>query len=283
MFYFANILQPLLDVNEAILKFWHTTVGLSWGASIIGLTVVIRLAILPLSYKQIRSMQAMQRLQPQMKKLQERYKDDKARQREELMKFYRDHSVNPLGSCLPLVFQLPFFFSLFYLQRSQHFKNEVRGGEKFFFIPDITKPLTHHAGVLAVMIVLYVGSQLASSLVSASSIQDKNQRRLMLALPIFFVFFVIRFPAGLLVYWITTNVWTVGQQLAVKRFLPAPPPHTAAEAAEVRETVKAGSTGNGGKATTPGKAKAAASSNGGPHKAPPGAPRKRKKRSGRRR
>src|SRR5579884_638963 len=98
--------KQLISLNEDILKFWHNTVGLSWGAAIIGLTVVIRLAILPLTYRQVRSMQALQRLQPEMKKLQQRYKDDKQRLNEELMKFYREHGVNPLGSCLPLVLQL---------------------------------------------------------------------------------------------------------------------------------------------------------------------------------
>ena len=81
------------------------------------LTVVVRLAILPLTFKQVRSMQAMQRLQPEMKKLQERYKDDRQRMNQEMMKLYQEHKVNPLGSCLPLLLQLPFFLSLFYLQR----------------------------------------------------------------------------------------------------------------------------------------------------------------------
>src|SRR4029453_8364942 len=153
-----------IDINEAILGFWHDTVGFGWGASIIGLTIVIRLLILPLTFKQVRSMQAMQRLQPEMKKLQARYKDDRQRMNEELMKLYRENQVNPLGSCLPLLLQLPFFLSLFYLQQSEPFRALVRdtggslgvlagggsmdaasavtGGEKFLFIPDLTVPPT---------------------------------------------------------------------------------------------------------------------------------------------
>src|ERR687893_2570690 len=96
----ANIFQPLIDVAEAILRFFHDSLGFSWGWSIVGLTVVVRLAILPLTFKQVRSMQAMQKLQPEMTKLQQRYKDDRQRMNQELMKLYQEHQVNPLGSCL---------------------------------------------------------------------------------------------------------------------------------------------------------------------------------------
>ena len=239
--YLATFIQPLVDLNDAILKFWHDQVGLSWGLAIIGLTVVIRAAILPLTFRQVRSMQALQRLQPEMKRIQERYKEDKQRQQQEMMKFYQEHGVNPLASCLPLVLQLPFFFSLFYLLRSSTFKEDIMGEEKFLFIPNLAKPLTGHPAALIMMIVLYVGTQLASTMVSTMT-ADPNQRRLMLALPFVFVFFVFRFEAGLLVYWVATNTWTIGQQLFIKRFLPppepivagAPPPREAAAAVEDR-------------------------------------------------
>src|SRR5829696_2681505 len=177
---FANIFQPLIDVAEAILRFYHDTVGVGWGFSIVLLTVTVRLAILPLTFKQVRSMQAMQRLQPQMK---------------ELMKLYQEHQVNPLGSCLPLLLQLPFFLSLFYLQQSEGFRALVRdtggslgvlsgggpidtaaavqGGEKFLFIPDLTVPPT--GGVLVALILIYICTQLGSSTVSAMAMTDKNQ------------------------------------------------------------------------------------------------------------
>jgi YidC/Oxa1 family membrane protein insertase len=240
---FAIIFQPLIDVAEAILRFYHDTVGVGWGFSIVLLTMTVRLAILPLTFKQVRSMQAMQRLQPEMKKLQARYKDDKQRMNQELMKLYQEHQVNPLGSCLPLVLQLPFFLSLFYLQQSEGFRALVRdtgaatgilggggplaeahavtGGEQFLFIPDLTVPPT--GGVLVALIVIYILTQLGSSTVSAMAMTDKNQKRLMFALPFLFVPFIINFPAGLLVYWITTNTWTIGQQLLIRKVLP--PPH----------------------------------------------------------
>src|SRR3954471_13522407 len=229
----ANILQPLIDINEAILGFWHDTVGFGWGASIIGLTIVIRMLILPLTFKQVRSMQALQRLQPEMKKIQARYKDDKQRQQQAMMEFYKEHQVNPLGSCLPLLLQFPFFIGLYQTLRSTEFQNRVaeNGGGKFLFIPDITKPLTGHTTELVVMIVIYVGTQLLSSYVSAFNIQDKNQKRLLFLFPFLFVPVVINFEAGLLIYWITTNSWTIGQQLFVRRFLPPPEPHLAGASA----------------------------------------------------
>jgi YidC/Oxa1 family membrane protein insertase len=315
MIVLANILQPLIDINEAVLRFWHNDVGLSWGASIIGLTVVIRLLILPLTFKQVRSMQALQRLQPEMKKIQQRYKDDKQRQQQAMMEFYKEHQVNPLGSCLPLILQIPFFIGLYQTLRSAGFKAEVGDAGQFFFIPNITKPLTGHTTELVVMIVLYVGTQLASSYVSSFNVQDKNQKRLLFLFPFLFVPVVINFEAGLLIYWITTNCWTIGQQLFVRKFLPPPEPHFAtAGGGGTGGATGSGGTGgaggggprsgrggpssdNGGDAARPKKkergSRTAAvakgggggngSDDGGPKKAPPPSPRKKKKRSGRRR
>lgn len=283
MIVLANVLQPLVDFAEAILKFWHDQIGLNWGLSIVGLTVVVRLLILPLTFKQVRAMQELQRLQPEIKRIQERYKDDRQRMNEEMMKFYREHKVNPLGSCLPLLLQLPFFISLFYLLRGDAFQKDIRGEEAFLFIPDLAKPVTDHPGVLVTLIVIYVVTQLGASLVTALS-ADKNQRRLMLALPFVFVIFIVNFEAGLIVYWITTNVWTVGQQLLVKKLLPRPEPLVAGASATVSKPARgkpptpaavAAGEGGGGNPSRP---------QGGARKAPPPSPRKRKrKRSGRRR
>ena len=296
----AHILQPLIDLNETILHFFHDDVGLGWGFSIICLTIVIRLAILPLTFKQVRSMQEMQRFSPEMQRIRERYKGDKQRQNEELMKLYKEHGFNPLGSCLPLLLQLPFFFSLYEtLKSGGDTAKEIAasGEESFLFIPDLTAKLTDHPGTLAVMVVLYVGSQLGSSYVSSLSVQDKNQRRLLFIFPFVFVPIVIQFPAGLMVYWITTNVFTVVQQLAVRKFLPAPEPHGPKdEKAEPRERgasrKRGGAATAGARAAVDGKGAAKGTkprsasngkSDGGPAKPPPRSPRKKKKRTGRRR
>ena len=243
MFVSANIFQPLIDIFEAVLKFFHNSVGISWGWSIVLLTVVMRAILVPLTVKQFHSMQKMQRMQPQLKAIQTKYKEDKQRQQQEMMKFYKENDINPLGSCLPLVAQLPVFISLFYMLRqdlrknicpaTQHAYQLVHGaghttpcgpnnGAGFLFIPDLTDKAT--GVVLVVLLLLYVGSQLASSLMMSSPMMDPTQRKLMMLLPLFFVVVVINFPAGLLVYWITTNLWTMGQQYAVRRMIGPPTP-----------------------------------------------------------
>lgn len=227
---FTNILQPLIDVFEQVLLFFHDQVGLSWGWSIIAMTAVVRAVMIPLTLKQFRSMQALQRLSPQIKELQKKYKDDRQRLNQEMMKFYQENKVNPFGSCLPLLLQLPVFISLFYMLQSD-LRLDICGQDEnpcgpgaasFLGIPDITDKAT--GSTLVILIVLYVGSQLLSSVLMASATVDKNQRMIMLALPFIFVPFIINFPAGLMVYWITTNLWTVGQQYIIRRTVGHTPP-----------------------------------------------------------
>jgi len=150
---------------------------------------------------------------------------------------------------------------------------------KFLFLPDITSKATGAA--LIVLIVLYVGSQLASTLI-ATATADPNQRRLMLLLPVVFVVILYRYPAGLLVYWITTNMWTIAQQYLIKKRMPPPPrPETAKGAANGKplSALKAALAGAAG-APTP---VTDGAPNGGSASPPPRSPRKKKKRSGRRR
>ena len=128
---------------SAILEFWHDLIGLgSWGWSIILLTFTVRLAILPLTFKGVKSMQRLQTLQPEIKKIQERYKDDKQRMNQEVMAFYQREKVNPLGSCLPLLLQIPFFISLFYLLRSSSFQADIASNPGFGPIDNLAEKVT---------------------------------------------------------------------------------------------------------------------------------------------
>ncbi len=318
----ANVIQdafsPLISLFESVMVFIHAhLVGGSWGLAIVGLTVLIRAVLVPVTFKQLKSMQEMQRLAPQINALKEKYKEDKQRQQQELMKFYQENKINPLASCLPLLMQLPVFVSLFYMLRTDlkldicgpqlrsHFSRTLghhilhnsqipaKGLEKigceqvathsakFLFLPDITNKATGVA--LIVLIVLYVGSQLASTLI-ATATADPNQRRLMLLLPVVFVVILYRYPAGLLVYWITTNVWTIGQQYLIRRHMPPPPKPDVAAGAPNGKPVRslraalAGATAG----VTGGQADGAAVAAPTPS-TPPRPPRKKKKRSGRRR
>jgi YidC/Oxa1 family membrane protein insertase len=320
------VLKQLIDVFDAVIQFFHDQFGFGWGLSIIALTVGVRLLLMPLTIKQFRSMQSMQRLGPEMKKLQAKYKDDRQRLNQEMMKLYQEHQVNPFGSCLPLVAQMPVFISLFYMLRAD-LKLDICGdalraagkatgsalqntscsevsegtAHQFLFINDLTDKAT--GSVLVILIVLYIGSQLLSSLLMSVT-ADKNQRMLMIALPFVFTIFVIGFPTGLLVYWITTNLWTVGQQYVLRRRAgilkgPLPIPEGGLEPPTPRGDAPAGMPGLFGKltqrVTDQAEADAKAKSGDGPSKgaakpsgsrtaAPPPPPRaKKKKRSGRRR
>ena len=212
----ANILQPLIDLAEAVIVFFHDDVGFGWGAAIVALTFVTRLVILPLSVSQIRSMRALQAYSPQIKAIQERYKDDKQRQQREMIAFYQENKINPFASCIPLLLQLPVFLALYQLLNGD-FKDRI--DESFLFIESLAEKAT--GGPLIALIVLFIVTQLGASLVMASR-ADKNQRIIMFVLPFVFAPFVIGFPAGLAVYWISTNVWTLGQQSVVKYFFPPP-------------------------------------------------------------
>jgi YidC/Oxa1 family membrane protein insertase len=255
--FLASILQPLKDGAEAILLFLHDDVDFGWGMSIVGMTVIVRMAIVPLTIKQIRSMNALRELQPQVKEIQEKYKEDRQRMNQEMMKFYRENKVNPLSSCLPLLLQLPVFLALFQLLRSHEFASKVAADppEGWLFIDDLTEKAT--GAPLIALMVLYVGSQMGASLVMSVS-ADKTQQRIMLLLPLAFAVIIPSFPAGLIVYWITTNFWTFGQQVAVRKI--APPPQLA--------PVAGGGNGSG-------DAGAGASA---PGRAPPPPPRKKKRR-----
>jgi YidC/Oxa1 family membrane protein insertase len=307
--FIANVLQPLIDACQWVLEFWHGVIGdgpNSWGWSIILLTFTVRILILPLTFKGVKGMQRLQVLQPEIKKIQERFKDDKQRQQQEVMAFYQREKVNPLSSCLPLLLQIPFFISLFYLLRSDAFKADIANNPGFYPIDNLAEKVTGDPVLLGALIVLYVGTQLAASAVTAFS-ADPMQRRIMFALPFVFVIFIINFEAGLILYWITTNVWTIGQQLLVKKLYPKPVIEAEAERERAASTpargkppstVVAASDGGNGKdgksakdakdgkeAGKPAaKSGASASGSGGARtKAPPASPRKKKKRSGRRR
>ena len=218
----AHILQPLIDAAEAVIVFLHDEAGFSWGLAIVGLTFITRILILPLSVKQISSMRHLQQHGPELKALQERYKDDKERLQREMMAFYRENKINPLASCWPLLLQLPVFFALFELLRSDSFTADVLNSPPigFLFIDNLTVKAT--GAELVALMLLFIVTQLGAGLVMSSRIQDRNQKIIMYALPIVFAPFIATQPAGLAVYWISTNVWTLGQQWVVHTFFPPP-------------------------------------------------------------
>ncbi|MFM9368942.1 membrane protein insertase YidC [Streptomyces sp. Da 82-17] len=228
--------------------------GWAWGLSIVSLVVLIRICLIPLFVKQIKATRGMQTLQPEMKKIQERYKNDKQRQSEEMMKLYKETGTNPLSSCLPILAQSPFFFALYHVLNSiasnktvgdvidqsllaSAQKAHIFGAPlaaKFMDSPEkvaaLDASLTNVRIVTAVMIIMMSLSQFFTQRQLMTKNVDmtvktpfmQQQKMLMYVFPIIFAVFGINFPVGVLVYWLTTNVWTMGQQMYVIRQNPTP-------------------------------------------------------------
>ena len=250
-----SVLQPLENVLTEVLKWLHGTVGFSWAWSIVALTVLVRMALVPITVRQIHSMQNLQAHAPEMKSIQQKWKHDKQRQNEELMKFYRENEINPAASCLPILLQIPIFISLFYVLRGfekEIFPSYPGSSLEWLSLVDITEPVKNGWGPL--LVVIYVASQLSSSYFMSTTMQGA-QRIMLMVLPIVFIPFIINFPAGLMIYWLTTNLWTTGQGLVTRRLMPkpAPPEKRSSRTPAKDEPPPPSGNGSGGK----GRAKAA--------------------------
>ncbi|MGW0464977.1 membrane protein insertase YidC [Streptomyces sp. NPDC003027] len=227
--------------------------GWAWGLSIVSLVVLIRICLIPLFVKQIKSTRNMQALQPKMKAIQERYKSDKQRQSEEMMKLYKETGTNPLSSCLPILAQSPFFFALYHVLSNIAEGDEVgvinrslleSAREAHIFGAPLAATFTDSAQhvaaldasltsvriVTAIMIVLMSASQFYTQRqlmmknvdLSVKTPYMQQQKMLMYIFPVIFAVMGINFPVGVLVYWLTTNVWTMGQQMYVISQNPTP-------------------------------------------------------------
>jgi YidC/Oxa1 family membrane protein insertase len=219
----GGILSPIENALAWLLTHLHDSVGFSWGWSIIALTIIVRVAIVPLMVRQIHSTQAMQAHMPEMKRIQQQYKGDRQRLNEELMKFYRENNINPAAPCLPLVVQIPIFFALYFVLKN--FTKHVTAAPHelgWLIVPNITAKITAHWSGY-VLLVVYVVSQVSSGYFASATAQ-RSQRILLMVLPVFFVPVITRFPVGLLMYWMTTNLWTVGQGVVTRRMVPKPQP-----------------------------------------------------------
>ena len=221
----GGILSPIENVLTEVLIWLHETGGLTWAWSIVALTVIVRMLLVPVAIRQIHSMQSLQIHAPEMKAIQQRYKADRQKQSEELMKFYKENKINPYASCLPIVFQIPIFIALFFVLRD--FEDEVYGKFEqttleWLNLIDITEPTKDGFGPL--LLVVYVISQLTSTWLMSTSMQSAAQRWMIMLLPIVFIPFILSFPSGLMIYWLTTNLWTTGQGLITRRQMPRPVP-----------------------------------------------------------
>jgi YidC/Oxa1 family membrane protein insertase len=273
----ASILTPLEDLLTWILTNLHDTVGLSWAWSIVALVVIVRIVLVPLTVRQIHSMQNLQAHAPEMKAIQQKFKHDKQKMNQEMMAFYRENQINPASSCLPILAQFPIFIGLFFVLRD--FDDEILTQAQYkgssvdwLSLIDITDDTKVGWGPL--LIVLYGISQLTSSYLMSQNMQPA-QRALLLILPIAFIPFVLNFPSGLMLYWLTTNLWTTGQGLITRRLTPKPqPPPKRSSRTPPREAAQAAAEEDG--AAKPEAAKKAAAQ-------PPRVRKVKKKKGGARR
>ena len=220
----ASPLQPLEDLLAWVLVHLHDSVGLSWAWSIVALVVIVRMLLVPLTVRQIHSMQNLQAHAPEMKKIQQQYKHDRQKMNAEMMAFYKENQINPAASCLPILAQFPVFIGLFFVLKD--FEKEILpnyGAADLDWLNLITITENTKMGWGPLLIVCYAASQLTSSYLMSTTMQTA-QRVMLLILPIAFIPFVLNFPSGLMLYWLTTNLWTTGQGLITRRLTPKPQP-----------------------------------------------------------
>jgi len=204
----GDIFRPLTSVVGSGLEFFHS-LGLAWWLSIAALTVVVRLVLFPLTVRQVRSMRKMQELKPDMDRIRAKYRDNREKQQEELMKLYQERSVNPLGGCFPLIIQMPIFITMFYVIRDFGNTHEDFASGGILWFQNLTA-----ADPFYILPVLSAVTMLIGSEITAKNVEP-SQRWMLRILPVVFTVFLLNFPAGLFMYWITSNIFTIGQNYVI--------------------------------------------------------------------
>src|SRR5918997_4003837 len=219
--FFQALFGPIVNILGGVLLYFHQTLGAPWWLAIVLLTVIVRSLLFPLTIKQVKSMRAMQDLKPHMDRVRAQFKDNPQRQREEMAKLYQDMGVNPLGGCLPILVQMPVFIGMFYVIRKfggtpgrtpPEYESFTQGGILWF--QDLA-----HADPYYLLPIISALTMLAAAEITAKNV-DPQQRWLMRLLPVGFTIFLLNFPAGLFVYWITSNLMTLGQNFVIYNYGP---------------------------------------------------------------
>src|SRR5215204_2570645 len=239
--FFQRIFGPIVNVMGAVLLYFHQTLGVPWWLSIVMLTVIVRSLLFPLTVKQVKSMRAMQDLKPHMDRVRAQFKDNPQRQREEMAKVYQERGVNPLGGCLPILVQMPVFIGIFYVIRKfggtpgrtePEYESFTSGGILWF--QDLS-----HADPTYLLPIISALTMLAATEITSKNV-DPQQRWLMRLLPVGFTAFLLNFPAGLFVYWITSNLVTLTQNYVIYNYGPGKKP---ADGRKNTDSGKAGASG----------------------------------------
>lgn len=216
-----SIYEPLTDVVEyglitffakpvfLLLEWLYMLMG-NWGWAIIGLTIIVRLILFPLSYKGIMSMQRLKDLTPKMKEIQEQYKGDPQKMQMHMMQLYKKHGANPLGGCLPLLLQIPVFFAIY---RVLYNAVELKSSQWILWIHDLSVMDPYFILPILMGASMYIQQALTPNTL------DPMQARIFKLLPIIFTLFLITFPAGLVLYWTINNIFAIGMQLVINKII----------------------------------------------------------------
>jgi YidC/Oxa1 family membrane protein insertase len=200
--WFTFLAKPMF----LLLQFMHDYIG-NWGWTIVLVTVLIKLVLYPLSYKGMVSMNKLKELAPKVKEIQEKYKHDKQKSGAKMMEFYKREEVNPMGGCLPMLLQIPVFFSIYRVLLNSI---ELKGSEWILWIDDLASMDPYYVLPILMGITMYL-----QQLITPNQMQDELQKKLFQFLPVIFTFFFLWFPAGLTLYWFINNLFTIGQQYYV--------------------------------------------------------------------
>ena len=207
-----QLLKPIQNVLEYVVVFLYENVTTNYGLVIILLTIIVRIILTPLTISQTRSMAKMQKLQPQLKEIQKKYKEDKQKLQQETMEFYKKNSVNPLAGCLPLILQMPVFFALFQVLREPSQKVLDIVGDNFNFLwMNLNERDPYYILVIVMVATMFLSTKMTTT--------DPKQSKIMYIMPLVFGFISWQFPSGILVYWVTTNIWSIGQQWIANRII----------------------------------------------------------------
>lgn len=201
-----TILNPLVEILKTILVFFHDHVYPNYGVDIILLTIVVRIAMMPLTLTQTRSQKNMQKIQPQINKIRQEYKNDKEKMNVEIMKIYRESKINPLSGCLPLLLQLPILFALFIMLQNYA---PIKEGS-FLWLSELGQPDPYFILVIVFVITSFLTQQMM--------VTEPSQKALSYIMPIAMGFIFYKFPAALFVYFDTSNIWQLGERYIISRF-----------------------------------------------------------------
>lgn len=239
----ASLWSALVDLLRDTVNLFYRWTG-NYGVSIIVLTISVRLLLLPLTLSQVRSLRKMQELQPELQRIQKKYKDDPQKLNEETLKLWREHKVSPLSGCLPVLIQLPILWALFKALNTLHFQ----GPASFLWIHNLAAPDPYYVLPGLAAVTTYWQSAISMPKASADPSQQAMYRTMTYVFPFFVAWISLTLPAGLALYWVISNLFSIGQQWLINRWDRGAQPRKVQEEPKEKAKARKGSKARKGEA-----------------------------------